>query len=186
MERSAWTVPLETPRLRSLKWGWWAKDVCLSCGGSVIDAPAGASLVTNLLLQQFWGLSPGCANKWSTSCGNGSKWKGLGGKHRLWNRLFSPEFSYRECKNKGLCKRDSEQSMMDNLDHARNCFQVSGHFITLGVRLPPSQCFLSQTRQLLRKLVPALTASLISLGWTRLRPRLQTTATLGRFNKGGV
>lgn len=146
MENGAWTVPFERPRLPSAEQCWWAKGICLGCGRSVIDAADPASLLTNLLLQQLWGLSLGCANKWSTSCGNGSKWKGLGGKHRLWNRLFSPEVSYRECKNKGLCKRDSEQSMMDNLDHARNCFQVSGHFITLGVMLPPWQCFLSQTR----------------------------------------
>ena len=146
MENGAWTVPSERSRLHSAKQCWWAKGISLGCGRSVIDAAAPASLLTNLLLQQLWGLSLGCANTWSTSCGNGSKWKGLGGKHRLWNRLFSPEVSYCECKNKGLCKRDSEQSMMDNLDHARNCFQVSGHFITLGVMLPPRQCFLSQTR----------------------------------------
>lgn len=146
MESGAKTIPFEGSRLHSARWYWWAKGVCFCCGSSVIDAAAPASLVTNLLLQQLWGLSLGCANKWSTSCGNGSKWKGLGGKHRLWNRLFSPKVSYRECKNKGLCKRDSEQSMMDNLDHAHNCFQVSGRFITLGVMLPPWQCFLSQTR----------------------------------------
>ena len=106
MENGAWTVPSERPRLHSAKQCWWAKGISLGCGRSVIDAAAPASLLTNLLLQQLWGLSLGCANKWSTSCGNGSKWKGLGGKHRLWNRLFSPEVSYCECKNKGLCKRD--------------------------------------------------------------------------------
>lgn len=70
----------------------------------MIDAAACVGLVTNLLLQGLWGLSRGCANKSQTSRGNSSKWKGLGGKHRLWNKPFSPKFSYRECKNKGLCR----------------------------------------------------------------------------------
>lgn len=100
MENGAWTVPFERPRLHSAKQCWWAKGISLGCGRSVIDAAAPASLLTNLLLQQLWGLSLGCANKWSTSCGNGSKWKGLGGKHRLWNGFWAQKLATVSVKTK--------------------------------------------------------------------------------------